>query len=273
MPTETKQEKSSDNVPSSTDIKNNEPAKPVDTVTLTLNEPSKISHCPVPQQEFVTGSFVIEYSEDNTHNDSGSSSPSSSSDSPDEDSALEAFILEQGAYYLGNILTRRQFEDDYFLVDNQYDLLVDFFQSLSNGKQTIRTDVIENNIIEQLKTRKNLVATDENVRNAIKVVDSDNDNQITFGEFLDFISLFFASKHNLKQKIHGVLNGHDELFAEAGYLNRDEAKKYLEFFRNFYSIEPSTDKKDQIEFEDDQKYESFLSKVVPSLENHLFVRW
>lgn len=125
-----------------------------------------------------------------------------------------------------------QLEKDYSLKDNQFGLVSSFFDSISKGKKSISILAIENLLNDQLGSRKHLVATKELVKAGLKVIDSDNDNEISLIEFLDFLSLFFSGKHNLKDKIVSVLNGRKSTHKKSGFLNIDEAKGFFEFLKN-----------------------------------------
>lgn len=162
----------------------------------------------------------------------------------------------------------RKYQRDYYLKDEQYSLLKEYFGIYSND-ELIDRNLFESHLIKYaLAGRRELRVKNSDIKNALDVIDSDSNYFIDFNEFLDFLTLFFASKYNLKKKIISVLNGHQYSHSQAGYLSSDEANAQYSFLAKFYNVPD-----DLVDFEADYvSYIDFADCVYSNLEKYVFVR-
>ena len=100
------------------------------------------------------------------------------------------------------------------------------------------------------------------------MIDSDS-NDLDFDEFIDFMTLFFANKTNLKTRITNVLNGHQWTHNHTGYLTPEEADRYQAFLYKFYNVkkEPTG-----VRIRDEMVYVEFAREMRPQLIENVFVR-
>jgi hypothetical protein len=116
---------------------------------------------------------------------------------------------------------------------------------------------------------KQVSANEESIANALHVIDEDA-KDLDFDEFIDFMTLFFANKTNLKTRVTNVLNGHQFKHSRKGFLSPDEANYYYDFLCKFYKrAEPDWT---QMEFVEDLSYSEFARMVKPVLQDNTFVR-
>ena len=111
-----------------------------------------------------------------------------------------------------------------------------------------------------------VTATEQQIVNALDIIDSDS-NDLDFDEFIDFMTLFFASKNNLKTRINNVLHGHQFTHTNTGSLTPEEAEKYQTFLIDFYQSKKGVDDK----FIKDLLYDEFSITMKPKLVDNLFV--
>jgi Ca2+-binding EF-hand superfamily protein len=172
-------------------------------------------------------------------------------------------------------LIMRKYQCDYNLKDKQYFLIKNYFDTYSSDDELIDRNLFQNHLIKYSeKARIELKANENDIKNSLEVIDSDSNYFIDFNEFLDFLTLFFASKPNLKDKIISVLNGHQYSHSSAGYLNVDEAKSNFEFLAKFYNIK--NENKNSfftINQEEFISYSDFADLVYPYLEPYLYVKF
>lgn len=121
------------------------------------------------------------------------------------DSSLEKENSDKKNYQLLYALTKRQF-----------DLMEVYFEKLQlNGY--IQKNELKSHILFQVKERKNVCKVNENqINRAIDSIDISKDGFIDFNGFIQFMSLFFSSKYNIKRKITSVLNGQSYSHFEPG---------------------------------------------------------
>lgn len=111
-----------------------------------------------------------------------------------------------------------------------------------------------------------MTATEQQIMNALEIIDSDS-NDLDFDEFIDFMTLFFASKNNLKTRINNVLHGHQFTHSNNGSLTPEEADKYQKFLKDFYQSKNAVDET----FNKDLLYNEFATTMKPKLIENLFV--
>lgn len=168
-------------------------------------------------------------------------------------------------------LIQHKYKCDYFLKDDQYTLLKEYFDMYASD-ELIDRNLFETHLIKYAlcaNRKETIHARDTDIKNALDVIDSDSNYFIDFNEFLDFLTLFFANKTTLKRKIISVLNGHQYSHSQAGYLTLDEANTHVTFLANFYQApNPSG-----IEFDSELiSYDQFADHIYSNLENYLFVK-
>lgn len=171
---------------------------------------------------------------------------------------------------------RKRYEKNYELKGNQYDLLKKCFDKMednNNNKGFINQALLKAHIEVQVRERDRLIRADEeSIDRALSTIDKDEDANINFQDFLDFLYLFFASKKNLRTKVVSILTGHRRSHATPGKLNEKEARLFFEFLARFYGLEE--EERGKVKFADTpQTYADFAETVSPALEEKLFVKW
>lgn len=157
---------------------------------------------------------------------------------------------------------RTKYVEEFNISENTYNLVKDFYedQKASRVYGLLETDLLRYLFVNALDRKELEGITEEDVDRALKVVDGDNDNKVTFDEFIQLLSLFFSSKNNIKQRINGVLN--NKYHEKDGSLTSKDADSVTEFLNNFYG------KPEGEEVEAEQKESSnFLTKLVKKILN------
>lgn len=171
---------------------------------------------------------------------------------------------------------RRHYEENYELKGNQYDQMRTCFDKMTKsshqGEGFISKNLLKVHIQVQVEDRKRLIRADEQtIERAVDAIDVDADSNISFGDFIDFLYLFFSSKKNFKTKLANILNGHSHSHQRRGQLNPNEAQAFYSFLRQFYSLNPN-EAVQQI-FDSNQTYKDFADRVYPIFMDSLFVKW
>lgn len=168
-----------------------------------------------------------------------------------------------------NKTERARFVGDYKLRDDQYDIVYEYFNKrkvndrLSNKK-------LRYLMRECLKDRKMVKANADDIDRALKSVDGDKDDEITFAEFLNLLLLFFSSKNNLNKRIETALKIRRDL--NDAKLESSEAQQYVDYLNEFFGkpTDPEAIKslnKDQIELAE------LVGHLEPKLKELAFVKW
>lgn len=126
----------------------------------------------------------------------------------------------------------------------------------------------------QLNNRSDFITVKENaIYRAIRAFNSNADGNITFQDFVDFFTLFFASKKNLRQKIISVLNGLEQHHFFNGNLTESEAKEFFKFLVHFYGLKNEEMTSFEYIFKSLQTYEEFADNVFPIFSENLCIIW
>lgn len=193
----------------------------------------------------------------------------------ENDSEEEEFDMNNYEEFL-----KTHFESYYFLSGNQFDLIKSYFDELSQERDGISTEIVENHLISLMDKKPMVKASEDDIRTAVNLVDSDADGEICFIEFIDFLSLFFANKDNLETRIIAVLNGHDETHKKSAKLNQGEANYYFGFLKEFFQVKSQSNENKfrknydhEITFNKELKYNEFAEMVYPYLKDNVYVKW
>ena len=165
-------------------------------------------------------------------------------------------------------LIKKKYVHDYQLTDEQYQLIKEYFNRFQKD-DLIPKSLLKGHLLQVLSNKKKVVAKEADIANALDVIDVDS-NDLDFDEFIDFMTLFFASKFNLKNRITNVLNGHQFTHAKHGSLTPDEADKYQTFLIKFFNSKSIECLKN--EFKDELVYSEFAIYVKPKLVDNVFVK-
>lgn len=95
-------------------------------------------------------------------------------------------------------------KEQFKLSDATYELVKEFYDEHKDSSEVglLKNDLLKVLLNNARGTRSELEGvSEEDIDRALKTVDSDNDEKINFDEFVQLLSLFFASKNNLKQRI------------------------------------------------------------------------
>ena len=87
-------------------------------------------------------------------------------------------------------------------------------------------------------------------------------------EFLQLLSLFFASSVNIKSRLVSVLKNESLKHANIGNLNAEEAKQYENFLYNFYGL----NNEQNSSFTDDLSYTKIAELFSQKVSSFLFVK-
>lgn len=121
----------------------------------------------------------------------------------------------------------------YKLSETQYSMMSDFYKKKRDGIY-LRTTSISKLLIHSFKGRREVKASEEDINRALLTVDVDNDGMIDLDEFINLLVLFFASKHNILERLERILNGRTFTHRVHGTLSNEEAVDYSEFLYLFY---------------------------------------
>ena len=77
-------------------------------------------------------------------------------------------------------------------------------------------------------------ATENDVKRALAMLDVNNNGRYEMDEFVQLISLFFATKENFKSRIEGVLNNRSHDHLNSGSLTDLETCIFQEWLSQFY---------------------------------------
>jgi hypothetical protein len=133
---------------------------------------------------------------------------------------------------------------------------------------------------EVLKERNEILNANENdISRVLKTVDLNQDDRITFDEFVKLLLLFYSNKENLRKRLTRVLKIN---LNNNKKLNLKEAKEFVDFLNKFFGLEDQEkneningkillDESDfvQREYIDIRK---FINKLLPNLQTVAFVR-
>jgi len=161
---------------------------------------------------------------------------------------------------------KTKYTEQFNISENTYNLVKEFYedQKVSKLYGLLESDLLRYLLVNSLGREELEGVTEEDVNRAIKAVDADNDNKVTFDEFIQLLSLFFSSKNNIKQRITGVLNNVSEIknHEKSGSLTTKEANNISEILNNFYG------KPENEEVEEEEKGSlNFLQKMVKKILN------
>lgn len=107
----------------------------------------------------------------------------------------------------------------------------------------------------------------------ISAINSNADGNITFEDFVDFLTLFFACKQNFREKIISVLNGPKQRHFVHGNLTESEAKDFFTFLVRFYGLKEKEMGNFQFILKSLQTYEEFADNVFPIFSENLCIIW
>ena len=187
-------------------------------------------------------------------------------------------------------IIRQKYMLDYNLNDHQYDLIKGYFDRLQRDG-LLKVDILKQHMFATIENTANLSATRENILSTCELIDNDGDRLLDMSDFIDYLTLFFANKYNLRAKIQCFLNGHRFSHSNVGFLNQKEASGFLEFLKKFYNVEPTqTNNNNNDNQEDDSSpeeaevtrsfspeteisYEEFTIIAYPMLVDNVFVNF
>lgn len=124
---------------------------------------------------------------------------------------------------------KRNYQLLYGMTKRQFDLMETYFKKLEKNGY-IHKNELKSHILFQAIERKNVCKVKENqVSQAVDSLDSSDDNSIDFNQFIQFMSLFFSSKYNIRRKIVSVLNGQSYSHFEPGSFKSIKKNSLINF--------------------------------------------
>ncbi|CAF0881976.1 unnamed protein product [Brachionus calyciflorus] len=164
--------------------------------------------------------------------------------------------------------SRKSYQFVYEISLKQFELMEKYFKKLDKNGYIYKEELKEH-IKLQVKERKRVCRVNEKqIDKAIDIVDATNDGYIDFNQFIQFMSLFFSSKYNIKKKIVSVLNGQSYSHFEPGFLQKHEASDFIFFLKKFYGFHST-----RVVEDERISYQAFAELVYPLLEKYLFIKW
>lgn len=149
------------------------------------------------------------------------------------------------------------------LTKDQLDMFNNFFSEYSSNN-LIETCLVRILLFICLEKKKMVCAKEKDVTRALSCFG----NKMTADEFLNFLSLFFASESNVCERVKYFLM---QQFNSCSYLTTEQAIQTLKFLRKFYGIKTGSIKlitsNGRISM---KKYESLIN---PLLKVSTFVKW
>lgn len=158
---------------------------------------------------------------------------------------------------------------EFSLSERQFNLIWEFFYRHTNEKESsLDIKFIRQLMNETLKSRVQVKATAEHVERALTLIDYNKDGKISLDEFLQLLSLFFASSVNIKSRLVSVLKNESLKHANIGNLNAEEAKQFENFLYNFYGL----NNEQNSSFTDDLSYTKIAELFSQKVSSFLFVK-
>ena len=162
----------------------------------------------------------------------------------------------------------------YNMESAQFKKFSEFFNSKSDDQQFIKINLVRK-LMSMCIQNKNIVhATEQDVEHALNVIKT-YDSKLDFEEFVAFMTLFFASKHNLAKRIECFLKSRN--FKKNCFLTSEQAYEKVEFLFRFYNVIHNNENMELIhrlfKFDNDVKFDNFISHIYPFLKSRMFVKW
>jgi hypothetical protein len=168
------------------------------------------------------------------------------------------------------IRERFNYTQVYQLKEEQYDLVKKFFERKKRGNN-LNNKLLRLLMAECLKNRKEVKASEEDIDRALRSVDANRDDKITFDEFMNLLLLFFSSKENLERRVEQAIK--IKRSGSTARLNLTEVKDFSSFLNQFYGRDKTSEQEQNNKDAADLKVEEFVKQVCPSLESAAFVKW
>jgi hypothetical protein len=172
-----------------------------------------------------------------------------------------------------------KYVDLYKLSAKQYELLDEFFKECSEN-DLLSVNLLETLTNKQLESRSIVKASKHDVKKALKLIDTNNDNLINFNELIDFLSLFFANESNLAERIESVLNSKSYTQLKPYFLSKDEANYYFDFLRIFFTniddpfdFDLNTAAFNKPTFDERVSNKKFSQIAASYLKNSVYIKW
>jgi hypothetical protein len=171
-----------------------------------------------------------------------------------------------------NIREKLNYTQVYQLKEEQYDLVKRFFERKKHGNN-LNNKLLRLLMAECLKGRKEVKASAEDIDRALRSVDANRDDQITFDEFMNLLLLFFSSKENLERRVEQAIK--IKRCTDNSRINLNEAKDFSSFLNKFYGKEETVEQDKSLNetAAADLEVVEFIKQVCPSLESAAFVKW
>ena len=165
---------------------------------------------------------------------------------------------------------RQNYIQAYKLKEPQFDLVKEFFSKKQRGNN-LSNKLLRLLMTECLKGRKEVKASQADIDRALKSVDGNSDDRITFDEFLNLLLLFFSSKENLEMRVEQAIKIKRNASEEK--INAGEAAEFTSFLNNFYGTHENKERPVEINYEKNLELNEFVKKVCPGLKSSAFVKW
>lgn len=159
------------------------------------------------------------------------------------------------------LLRKDEVLNKYKISNEQFDLCREFFNERKDGS-LLNNSILRVLMREALKKRPQVKAEEIDIDRALVAVDGDQDDKVTFDEFIQYLLLFFSSKSNVENRIGNILKA--KLSSET--LSANEAVQFASFLNLFYG-----QKTDSEQFKEDLNLSDFLKDILPNLGSLAFV--
>jgi hypothetical protein len=166
---------------------------------------------------------------------------------------------------------KAEYEKKFNITGKQYDLLTSYFDNL-NKKGYISIDDLKEQLKEQVKQRKELDVDEARIQHALEAIDSDNDRQIDFDEFLNMMNLFFAHKNNIRKRILNLLENHKGAHQKEDTLSPGEAENFTSFLNRFFSRPEEEINKNSPKFDKELSYKDYVKQIGSHFESLAFLK-
>lgn len=157
------------------------------------------------------------------------------------------------------LVNKEKYIQAYNLSDSQFELVREFFNEKKDENSLLPNSLIRLLMNEAIKERSDVHASEEDVKRALQSVDEDQDDKITFDQFLILLLLFFSSKSNMAIRVSRILNAK---YANSTSLSAQEANQFASFLNNFYGKAQNDNHDDGVQ--SSQLVESLLSQLESS---------
>lgn len=165
---------------------------------------------------------------------------------------------------------KEKYVEEFQLSVPQFDLIWSFFKNNSNNTGTsVDLNLIKYLMNQSREKRPQLKATRVDTDRCVDLMDLNGDKRISLDEFIKLLSLFFASRANIKSRLMSALRNQSFRHENTGSLNEKEASDFENFLIRFYNV---ANLNNSPNYSERISYSDLAEQLSNKLESFLFVQ-